>query len=124
MYVRSRPGGLAFSLLSGVATAVMLRYLPPMLEDLINHAHLAVAPIYRTHAASVTSSFDVVDLHCDTLLWGARDLLHPARHPFSDRVVGQVDLPRLVAGRVRVQVFAVCSAVSYCRLTTYPVSLV
>lgn len=44
-----------------------------------------------------------VDLHADTLMWG-RDLLAPSP-------VGHVDLPRLIAGGVAVQVFGVVTRV-------------
>lgn len=43
----------------------------------------------------------VVDLHADSLLWG-RDLLRRAER-------GHVDLPRLVAGNVAIEVFAVAT---------------
>ena len=49
-------------------------------------------------AAALHSRLTVIDLHADPLLW-RRDLL-------VENDYGQVDLPRLEAGNVAVQVFA------------------
>lgn len=57
----------------------------------------AVRPVSQDAHRSAT----IVDLHCDSLLW-RRDLTRCGRH-------GHVDLPRLRAGNVALQVFAVTS---------------
>lgn len=54
-------------------------------------------------AAELHRTLDVVDLHCDSLLWG-RDLLVR-----GDR--GTVDVPRLIEGRVALQAWAACPKV-------------
>jgi microsomal dipeptidase-like Zn-dependent dipeptidase len=54
-------------------------------------------------AADLHEQLTVVDLHADSLLWG-RDLLHVGER-------GHVDLPRLVAGNVALQVFAAATHV-------------
>lgn len=78
------------------------------MEDLINSASLPILPQYIHHAESYSDTFDVADLHCDALLWPSRDLLTTQKHPFyTSRPVGMVDIPRLVKGRVKIQVFAV-----------------
>jgi len=61
------------------------------------------APIARRPspaAVDLHAGLDVVDLHADSLLWG-RDLLVR-----GDR--GQVDVPRLIEGRVALEGFAAC----------------
>jgi microsomal dipeptidase-like Zn-dependent dipeptidase len=54
-------------------------------------------------AADLHERLSVVDLHADTLLWG-RDLLRAGER-------GHVDLPRLVAGNVALQVFSAATHV-------------
>jgi microsomal dipeptidase-like Zn-dependent dipeptidase len=54
-------------------------------------------------AAELQRTLDVVDLHCDSLLWG-RDLLVRGER-------GAVDVPRLIEGRVALQAFAACPKV-------------
>uniref|UniRef100_A0A7S0ZEP5 Dipeptidase n=1 Tax=Timspurckia oligopyrenoides TaxID=708627 RepID=A0A7S0ZEP5_9RHOD len=46
----------------------------------------------------------IADLHCDALLWPSRQLL--TRNDF-----GQVDIPRLIEGNVKLQVFALVTGV-------------
>jgi membrane dipeptidase len=66
-------------------------------------AFVLIAAFFAAPAASkVHTDAIVVDLHCDTLLD-----LHAARRTFAQRSrMGHVDLPRLRAGAVDVQVFA------------------
>lgn len=83
--------------------AAYLRLAPGAIERGRNRVEVAetepVAPsVRRLHA-----SLDVVDLHADTLLW-KRDLLTR-----SER--GHVDLPRLRAGNVALQVFSSVTSV-------------
>lgn len=98
-----------------VALAVFLSsffsYLPPLVEDIINNAHVPIDDVYSQYAKSLATQFEVADLHCDALFWATRDLLQTKKHPlYPDRVIGAVDLPRLIAGNVRIQVFAVSAS--------------
>lgn len=54
-------------------------------------------------ASALHAGLDVVDLHADSLLWG-RDLLVRSDH-------GHVDIPRMAAGNVALQVFAASTKV-------------
>ena len=75
----------------------------------MNHARIPIAQTHLENAANQTQRFDVIDLHCDALLWGARDFTKTTMHPiFKRRPVGAVDIPRLLRGDVRLQIFAVC----------------
>lgn len=87
---------------------LFLRYVPPIAEDFINNAHILVDDVYIKMAQENSIRFEVADLHCDTLMWSHRDTLRTVTHPlFRDRVVGTADVPRLIAGTVTLQVFAV-----------------
>lgn len=80
--------------------AVFLIFAPAYVDDQFN-SPLPYEP-YRVSdkAAAIFKSLPgVADLHADPLLWN-RDLLRS-----NDR--GHIDLPRLVEGRVRIQVFGV-----------------
>jgi microsomal dipeptidase-like Zn-dependent dipeptidase len=107
--------GLPRSLLAGAVAGTALAVLGPPLRRaggtaLSARTERRLNPVadpgpYRIDA--VTSDLHerlaVVDLHADSLLWG-RDLLQRASR-------GHVDLPRLVAGNVALQVFAVATKV-------------
>lgn len=78
------------------------------MDDFLNHARLPVSPEHLSNALKNTHRFKVADLHADALLWNARDLLKTTMHPFfRTRPIGSVDLPRLIAGKIHLQVFAV-----------------
>lgn len=95
---------LVFAVLIGT----LVKYLPPLAEDILNNARFPIDEAYYQHARDHAPSFEAADLHCDSLLWTHRDLLRTTTHPlFKGRSLGAVDLPRLIAGNVRTQVFAV-----------------
>jgi len=90
-------------------------YLPLCVEDIINSSSLPILEEYNLYARSYVHKFDVADLHCDALLWGARNLLRTQMHPLiRSRPVGSVDVPRLLTGKVKIQVFAVSCELSFC----------
>lgn len=86
------------ALLLGVATLVFFGWLPGFVEGRMNRvigpAPAAVSP----RAAALHKSLTIADMHGDTLLW-SRDLLDTTPR-------GQVDLRRLQAGNVALQVFS------------------
>lgn len=79
-----------------------------IVEDMIATSAPPLDPIHINRAANLKHRFRVADLHCDTLLWASRNPLISESYPFnSNRTVGHVDLPRLLAGNIGIQVFAV-----------------
>jgi len=81
-----------------VAVAALFFVVPGQVDRASNRV-VGTPPPISERAAALYATMDVVDLHADPLLWD-RDLLDRQAH-------GQVDLPRLVRGRVAVQVFGV-----------------
>lgn len=84
--------------LLAILAAAFFALVPGIVERSMNKVEPAGLPTVRSGIAGVQRTTDIVDLHADTLLW-SRDVL--AR---GDR--GQVDLPRLQAGNVALQVFS------------------
>ncbi|MGH6782221.1 MAG: dipeptidase, partial [Sphingomonadaceae bacterium] len=71
---------------------------PDMIERSMNKVEPGPMPRVSAETAALHTSLDLVDLHADTLMW-QRSLL-------SGRKQGQVDLGRLEAGNVALQVFS------------------
>lgn len=95
--------------LCAIITTAFIRLLPPIAEDFLNHARIPMLPEHQRNAETYHQRFPVADLHCDALLWGARDFLKTTFYPFvHNRPVGHTDLPRLKQGNVTLQVLAVC----------------
>jgi membrane dipeptidase len=103
---RSIPAILGTSLLVAVTFRGVLTIAPEIVEGRINHANLNLPPLYEQLAEenNLSRRLTAADLHADTLLWHGRDLLKRGR-------VGHVDVPRLMEGNVRIQVFALVIAV-------------
>lgn len=89
--------------LGGVSVAVLVFCfgVPPMVERLMNRVGPPVGAPVPAAAHALHQQLRVADLHADPLLWG-RNLLHRSSR-------GHVDVPRLIEGRVAVQVFSVVS---------------
>jgi membrane dipeptidase len=80
-----------------LVVAVLLT-VPRLVDENLNKV-LKKAPYSASErAASLHQDLTIADLHADSLLWG-RDLLHRSTY-------GHVDIPRLVAGNVALQVFS------------------
>ena len=84
-------------LLLGLIGAFTL--LPAALDRALNRVAGPPLPSPSSRAAALFASLRVADLHADALLWD-RDLAQRLDH-------GHVDLPRLLAGNVALQVFGV-----------------
>lgn len=98
---RPRSTAVVAGVLGGVAAlggAAFFGVLPRLLERRLNGVTEARLPPVEPDARRLHESLTVVDLHSDALLWH-RDLLRRV-----DR--GHVDLPRLEAGNVALQVFS------------------
>lgn len=80
-----------------VGLSVFFFVVPPRIERNLNP--ILQKPPYTASARAVAlhQTLQIVDLHADSLLWG-RDLR-------SDAGRGQVDVPKLLAGNVALQVF-------------------
>ena len=87
--------------LLALALLVLLAFaaLPRGVDRALNRVVGPAPPAPSERAAELFARSRVVDLHADSLLW-ERDLAERASH-------GQVDLPRLLAGNVALQVFGV-----------------
>ena len=81
-----------------VALAAFFIFAPGIVERQRNVIDGQPLPPVSAEAQALHDSLTIVDLHGDTLLW-KRDLTEPA-----DR--GHIDLPRLQAGNVALQVFS------------------
>jgi len=90
-----RLGWIALALLAPCALA--LGWLRANLEAQLNRVDPVLLPETSAEAEALHRRSFVADLHADSLLWG-RDLL-------AHGSVGHVDLPRLQAGGVALQVF-------------------
>lgn len=88
--------GLVLLLAAGLISAVTV--LPGRFEAQTNVVTNEPLPQIRADAARLHATLQIADLHGDTLLW-KRDLLDKAER-------GHIDLPRLEAGNVALQVFS------------------
>lgn len=86
-------------LLIGLAGLIfVVTVLPARFEAQTNVVTDEPLPQVRADAAKLHATLQIADLHGDTLLW-KRDLLDKATR-------GQIDLPRLEAGNVALQIFS------------------
>ncbi len=81
-----------------IAVGAFLILGPGIVEGGMNKVVATPLPAISERAKALHARLAVADMHSDTLLWQRR-LLDPARR-------GQVDLPRLEAGNVALQVFS------------------
>jgi microsomal dipeptidase-like Zn-dependent dipeptidase len=81
-----------------IAAGAFLVFGPGIVEKGMNKVVATPLPAISERARTLHSRLAIADMHADTLLW-QRSLLDPARR-------GQVDLPRLEAGNVALQVFS------------------
>lgn len=88
--------GLVLLIVAGLIFTVTV--LPDLFEDQTNIVTDEPLPPVRADAKALHETLQIADLHGDTLLW-KRDLLDKANR-------GQIDLPRLEAGNVALQVFS------------------
>ncbi|MEL1251734.1 dipeptidase [Aurantiacibacter gilvus] len=93
-----RRWGLRIGLLVLLAVGALLLFAPGIVERQHNVIDGQPLPEVSAEAQALHDTLTVVDLHGDTLLW-QRDMLDAA-----DR--GHIDLPRLQAGNVALQVFS------------------
>jgi membrane dipeptidase len=84
--------------LLAAGAGVFFGFLPGYVESSLNRIDGKPLPAIRPEVAALHKTLTIVDLHSDTLMW-QRSLLDPA-----DR--GHMDLPRLEAGNVALQVFS------------------
>jgi microsomal dipeptidase-like Zn-dependent dipeptidase len=87
------------ALLLAVAAIAFFTTIAPLVDRQLNRVVPDGSPSPSAAAESLHRTLRVVDLHADALLW-PRDLLRRQNH-------GHVDLPRLEAGGVALQVFSV-----------------
>ncbi|MEK7729603.1 MAG: dipeptidase [candidate division KSB1 bacterium] len=99
------PKRFVLSLLSVLVLAALLAVLivPERIDRKFNQRSKAAALAVSAEAEQLHRSLFVADLHADALLW-KRDLLE--RHDY-----GAIDLPRLQAGNMALQVFSVVTKV-------------
>jgi microsomal dipeptidase-like Zn-dependent dipeptidase len=81
-----------------VAAGAFLIFAPGLAEGGMNKVAATPLPAIGDRARTLHARLAIADMHADTLLW-QRDLLEPAER-------GQVDLPRLEAGNVALQIFS------------------
>lgn len=102
------PGRRILVILAGVIVVSMVAVptlLPPFVDSTSNRVLQRQAPEPSQHARTLYPRLFIADLHADSLLWG-RNLL-------QRNTTGHIDLPRLLAGRVALQMFTVVSKVPY-----------
>lgn len=110
-------------LIFAVLIGAVFKYLPPLVEDILNNDRTPIDDAYYRFAQDCSTKFEVADLHCDSLMWTHRDLLQTTKHPFfKNRSLGAVDLPRLVSGNVQIQVFAVSTEPAFFFILSLSVS--
>ncbi len=98
-----RPGvGVRIGAAAAVAAAAAALAAGCSVERLVNRVSGGPLPAVSPHAAELHASSFIVDLHADSLLW-RRDLARRS-------TVGAVDLPRLRAGNVGLQVFTIVTS--------------
>ena len=93
-----RKGLLGIGALLLVAAIGFFGFLPGYVESSMNQIDGKPLPKVNAEAVALHKTLTIVDLHSDTLMW-KRDVLDKA-----DR--GHMDLPRLQAGNVALQVFS------------------
>lgn len=93
--MRRIAGGLALLLL--VAVAAFFLFAPKLAEESMNKV-VPTSQKVSERAEALHKTLFIADLHSDTLMW-KRNMLDPATR-------GHVDLPRLEAGHVGLQVFS------------------
>jgi len=81
-----------------VAAIVVFGLLPALLEAGMNKVETGSLPKVSASTGALHASLQIADMHADTLMW-RRDLI-------DEGARGQVDLPRLIAGNVALQVFS------------------
>lgn len=89
---------LGLLLLIAAGLVIVVTVLPGLFEARTNIVTDEPLPAIRADAAKLHKTLAIADLHGDTLLW-KRDVLDKASR-------GQIDLPRLEAGNVALQVFS------------------
>ncbi len=88
---------MGFGLLLSVAAAGFFLFSPKLAEESMNKL-VPTSQKISPEAKALTKTLFIADLHGDTLMW-KRDLLAPGTR-------GHIDLPRLEAGHVGLQVFS------------------
>ena len=86
------------ALLIGIAALLFFGFAPGMVERGLNHVTGPQPAAVSARAAALHRTLQIADMHADTLLW-KRDFLDRASR-------GQVDLPRLEAGNVALQILS------------------
>ena len=81
-----------------IAAGAFLIFAPGIVESGMNKVVATPLPDVGGRAKALHARLAIADMHADTLLW-KRSLLDPSKR-------GQVDLPRLEAGNVALQVFS------------------
>ncbi|HEX8449632.1 MAG TPA: dipeptidase [Allosphingosinicella sp.] len=81
-----------------IAVGAFLIFAPGIVESGMNQVVATPLPQVGERAKALHARLAIADMHADTLLW-KRSLLDPSKR-------GQVDLPRLEAGNVALQVFS------------------
>jgi len=90
--------GLGFAAFLIVAAIAFFVFAPGMIERSMNKVVPGPLPEISAHTASLHKSLQIADLHADTLMWN-RSLTDASAQ-------GQVDLARLEAGNLALQVFS------------------
>jgi microsomal dipeptidase-like Zn-dependent dipeptidase len=80
------------------ATAIFFIIAPGMIEGSMNKVVPTALPKVTPATQALHQKLAIADMHADTLLW--------SRDPLKRADRGQVDLPRLIAGNVALQVFS------------------
>jgi len=97
MGVTRRKALLAVAVLGACLAALLAAVLPGAIEARINRVQSGDPRWVGAAAQEIHDSVPVTDLHADSLLW-SRDLLEPGTR-------GHLDLPRMQAGGVALQIF-------------------
>ncbi len=86
------------SLILGIASLAFFGFLPPYFESITNVVTGPQPPAVSARATALHQTLLIADMHADTLLW---------KRDFNARASrGQVDLPRLQAGNVALQILS------------------
>jgi len=90
--------GLALAAFILIAATAFFIFAPGMIERSMNKVVPGPLPRIAAHTEALHKSLQIADLHADTLMW-QRSLSNPGNQ-------GQVDLARLEAGNVALQIFS------------------